>query len=419
MHNDDHSHAPQDDQRLDELLEQSRWEEPSAEQIVRLGEMWRQVRAGQSQVPPVTRTTDQPAWHTRVVWFTTAAALVGWLLAGGLAWNMWADEKPIVERPKKENSTAKKGPESVVPSPRPNTPDPHRTPTPPPRAVANIDKNGKNNVPTIRSRSAKPAEAMMFRLLTGSRKPRRSQQEPAPLTEALGTAIEKAVDQLTDDAEADVTNIADSLPDERRQLEHLLLLRLTKSVGEERIAVLKLLGQVGSRRSLPALITAADGYPLILDSLFEPLVRLADANTLKPLLEGNAESESEMQAYWLRVCLQRGDVGSVALALDFVSMPAHSDIALQAVEKLERLPVAALFTFLRAPQQPRRTAAAMLLGHASDPRVAAQLMHMVQHNVQRREALLALDGPSRPHVAAIGSFSRSRLHASGRTARGA
>ena len=57
-----------------------------------------------------------------------------------------------------------------------------------------------------------------------------------------------------------------------------------------------------------------------------------------------------------------------------------------------------LFAFLEDPREPRRVAAARVLGRLEQPAVSAALISLALRNVQRREALLALLSSAEPQA---------------------
>ena len=371
--NQDDSPQPESDW-LDDLLPTAAWPEPRPGWRERLQRRWSDLSPAR---PPTAR------WAPIVGVATIAAGLL-------LAASLWALAR---QRPPERPEVA-----PAVPPEQPRPPAPQTAEAPEP--VGSGDAEADNQTPSlargvpphpedrvVSSRPATTLERLVFEQVTE----RRRSPPGAPDVELLNAAIEL---RLTE-PDADPDALCRPLVEARVAYERLLVEEIQRTVGPRRAAAIDLLGRVGTGRSVPVLARLA-AHPQTHAPAVKALALLADSQTLAALAA--SEPEEGLRQHLLAALLARGDAHSMRFFLEFVRRPEHVASALAAVDRVANPPVGLLFELLDSPQQTRRSAAALVLGHVDRPEVSQRLRQMVIHNVRRREALLALAGSPQPEA---------------------
>ena len=342
---DDHT----DGDPLDRLLAEARWPEPSPDAITRLEHAWDRTKPARLRRPKL--------W-----WPAAAAVLLVAIAAASLL--------------------LRKSPQQITKAPTP----PETLATPP------------QPTPIIASRA--PSLWEQAAMLDGSTGP------AATLIDRVQPAIDQAIGSLTTTPRADLQAVATRLlqTGPRGAVEQHLIDDLPRRTGVEAIAAIRLLGAVGSRSSVPALL---DLYP---DADKRPAVAASIADLLSPAELATLvkdETVVDRQRNLLGLLAVHPHPQALSSYLAFVASPATSHTALAALDDLPEAPVDALFAHLEAPRMDRRLAAARALGRVNGPAVSERLALMVQRGVHRREALAALLSSNGPEAAsALSSFQR-------------
>jgi HEAT repeat protein len=199
--------------------------------------------------------------------------------------------------------------------------------------------------------------------------------------------LHAAVERRLREPQADLDELARPLREAGGPYERLLLQEIQRAAGPRRAAAIDLLGRLGTGRSVPVLARLA-ANPETQDPAVRALARLADSDTLAAL--AGSVPEDGLQQHLLAALVARGDARSVGLYLEFVRRPERTASALAALDRVADPPAGLLFELLNSPHQARRSSAALALGRIDGPEVSQRLRQMVIHDVQRREALLAL-----------------------------
>ena len=337
---------------LDRLLAEARWPEPSPDAITRLEAAW-------------DRLNPAPLRRPKVWWPAAAAAVV--LLAIAAA-----------------SLLLRKSPQQITKAPTP--PEPRITMQPQP-------------APIIASRA--PSLWEQAAMLHGS-----TITTAAASIDRVQPAVDQAIVSLSTTPRADVLAVAARLlqTGPRSAIEQHLLDDLPRRTGVEAVAAIRLLGAVGSRSALPALLD------LYADTDKRAAVAASIADLLSPMeLAALAKDEAviDRQRNLLGLLATHPHPQALSSYLAFVATPATSDTALAALDNLRDAPVDALFAYLDAPRMDRRLAAARALGRINGPAVSERLATMVERGFHRREALAALLSSNGPEAARVlSSFQR-------------
>jgi hypothetical protein len=250
----------------------------------------------------------------------------------------------------------------------------------------------------VRSRPATPYERLAFRALT-----RRRLAGPKRPDHAVQSLVTAAIERRVAEPAADLDELAKPLLDARLESEQALIASLQRSSGPRQFASIELLGCVGTRQSVPALVALAAFSETHAPSV-RALARLADAETIARLAA--AERDPALQHELFAALLDAGDLRSVVAYLEFVQKPETRAQALAALDRAAAPPLDALFLLLDSSQQAQRTAAAVVLGRIDRREVSETLIQMVLRDVQRPEALLALAASSRTEASQFVALAR-------------
>jgi HEAT repeat protein len=166
-----------------------------------------------------------------------------------------------------------------------------------------------------------------------------------------------------------------------------LLARLRSASVEEQRAITWLLSQLGSQRSVPALLDLSKSKEIHAAAV-QALAFLADDVTLARLVRD--EEEPALQRALAGKLLARSSPQSVALYLDLLSLPSTRPSAVAVLDELSHPPVDVLFAFLNSAEASRQLQAAIVLGRLDGPQITQRLIEQVQWHVNRQEALVAL-----------------------------
>ena len=337
---------------LDRLLAEARWPEPSPEAITRLEAEWDRLNPAPLRGPKLWR----PAAAAAVLLLAIAAASL----------------------------LLRKSPQPIT-----------KAPTPPETRVT----TSSQPAPIIASRA--PSLWEQAAMLHGS-----TITTTAASIDRVQPAIDQAIVSLTTTPRADLQTVATRLlqTGPRSAIEQHLLDDLPRRSGVEAVAAIRLLGTVGSRSAVPALLdlyAVADNRPAVAASIAELLSPAELAALIKD------EPLADRQRHLLGLLAIHPHPQALSSYLAFVASPATSETALAALDDLPHAPVDALFAHLDAPRMDRRLAAARALGRINGPAVSERLATMVERGLHRREALAALLSSNGPEAArALSSFQR-------------
>jgi hypothetical protein len=104
----------------------------------------------------------------------------------------------------------------------------------------------------------------------------------------------------------------------------------------------------------------------------------------------NPDLPIERRQVLLVQLLTDGSSDAVRVFLDSVAQGATRTVSLAALDGTNDPPIERLIAALRDPLIDRRIAAARALGYMDGPVLTARLIEMAEHNVSRREAMIAL-----------------------------
>jgi HEAT repeat protein len=228
-------------------------------------------------------------------------------------------------------------------------------------------------------------------------------RKPAASPKQIDRWTAEAIARLIADPATDPVTVAAPLMMERPSAEARLIALARQSHGEEQFAAIRLLARVGTQRSVPILVKLSE-LPATHAAAIHSLAVLADPAALGNFIA--AEQNPALRQELLAALLQRGDAPSMAVWLSFVeadgpappSSAMAGDLSPQAIETLLEL--------VQASRPSQRLAAARVLGQIDDPRVAKRLIQMVQENVYRQEALVALFSSPRREASQFLAFAR-------------
>lgn len=405
---------------LDELLRAATWPEPQSEQVARLEQRWRRLRATRS--------------HRRRL--KTAACLIAAaasLLIAVLLWPVLykpplhprrlAPAQPQTEPAQVPARRTAQTPGPPVEPSHEKKPDDGAKPSP-----GEVVPDGEKSL--ARSRPASDYEKLVFHVLTQRRRSSSRQRQakrdredaaieprlarsPRRADGAAGVAehpraspdlLDAVLERVGTAQDMDLGEAAKPLFAARSEYEELLVEEIRRSHGPRQLAAIGLLGRIGTPRSVPVLGSLA-ARPETHAAAVRALARLADSDVLGQLAAG--EADETLRQELLAELVARGDSRSVAIYLRFVQERQTSRSALAALDRVAEPPVPLLFEFLESPQQPQRLAAAVALGRIDGPEVSRRLIDMVLSDFPCREALVALVASSGPEPSRFVSQARS------------
>lgn len=351
-----HRHSDPDDP-LDQLLRAGEWPEPDREAVHRLRLQWRTLRQ------PVGRVSRR---RRLVTGLAAAAAAAMIALAVCIGW--WLNSQPAepdrLIAPVEQHS----GPPEVE-SPAVV----HAGPPPAPQLTG--------------SRPATLYEQMVFRSVERRRRARPVGPSPSTREEPPIDRVDSAIGALVANPDGERASLVESLKEDRERHETQLLARLPAAGVDEQRAIAWLLSQIGSQRSVPALLDLSNSAEMHTTAV-QALTVLADDVTLARLARD--EAEPALQRELAGKLLARSSPQSVALYLDLLSLPSARLSAVAVLEELSSPPVDVLFAFLNNPDASRQLQAAFVLGRLDGPQITQRLIRQVQWHVNRQEALVAL-----------------------------
>ena len=335
----------QRDDPLDELLAEARWPELSPESIQRLTGHYRRLRRARL------------VWRNISIGLAAAAAVA---LVAGVSLRPMVQSRDVAERPA-ATAPAERRPVAIRP------PEPS-----PPHVSA--------------GRAPSALEMILFRA---------QERRQATSLSASGNdppdRMQVSLDELVANPSADPAPITRSLigRDDANEAERWLVDAISRESGDRARAALRLLSEVGSARSLPALVAAAKD-PALRTAALPGLIRLADERTLAGLVR--VEQDRRTRERLLAALLRREMASALPLFLDFVDDPDPQvrHAALAALDAMGDPPVEGLIAMLDAPRMERRFAAARALGRAAEPETLWRILSWVDRPERRREVLVAL-----------------------------
>jgi hypothetical protein len=354
--------SPEDQPRepLDALLREAVWPQPDPQSLARLRQRW-------FELSPARRTRSQNLFRRSMA----LAAALACLAAGALLWHLTHPRHqpplavPVPPPLPAERLVQEEPVPPDTPSPAPEQPRLVEQPIQPPEVAA--------------ARPPNAYESLVF-LANQRRKPLARRQQADQLVAA-------AIEELVANPAAAPRAAAAPLISLRTAAEQRLATIAQQSRSAEQRAAIRLLGSVGTRRSIPLLLELSQ-HAQAHDTAIRSLAALADPALLGRLAA--AEQHPLLRRELLAALLKRGDAPSVAVFLGLVDEQPKGALALAVAAEASPLPLETLLGFLHAPQPTQRMAAARVLGHVDDPRIPPRLIQMVLENVYRQEALVAL-----------------------------
>lgn len=351
-----------DQDALDELLAEARWPEPAAESTRRLAAYYQGLRR------------RQLTWRTASIGLAAAAAVA-----------VIAVISPrLMTSPQDSGQVTAKIPmnrQPVVLAPQPNISLPGREPT--------------------------ALELIVFRAHE-----RRQSPTLAVRTHDLSAHIGQAVDRLARTPSADADTVARSLVphDPAGEAEETLAAMLRDQRDERAVAIVRLLSEIGTSRSLP-ILQAAASRPAMRSAALPGLIRLADASTLGGLIRGEIDASTRERL--LIALLMREPQSAMPLFL-MVANDESSELrraALAAFDQIGDPPLEQLWLAMDDPRIEYRLTAARVLGRAADPTTLGRLMILADRPERRREAIVALLASPHPlaQTALVRASSNSAL----------
>ena len=331
--------SPRDgDERLDELLAEARWPEPSEASTQRLRDRWLSL-------------------HSRRVAYWPIAAAAAVLIVIGSA--IWFGMRPATVQP----------PTVVVVAPAPGIEKP--LPVAPPSALS--------REPTLRERlvilSSSPTPA----------KPKPATQPKRKLDPE--TRFRLAIDAARDDKLDEAMTLLKPLSREDVEARLAELVR-DRSDAARRASAVRLLGEVAGEGSFPLLMKLAS-EPDLAAAAMPAVSRLGGPSALVTLARTSDSDVTRGES--ARALLARGDRAATDAFLSLVLDAATRDVALSALHDAPDAGVQSLLAALDHHRVDYRQAAAKSLGSVCDHGdLGARLRQMVRDNDNRREALAAL-----------------------------
>jgi HEAT repeat protein len=178
--------------------------------------------------------------------------------------------------------------------------------------------------------------------------------------------------------------------------------RLTREPsGDVAAAVAGLREQVGSDALIARQlrVAAAQCIPVERSAVERLLVEVADIPALIELARRDGE-DPLVQSAAMAALLKRPTPAGLNAYLSLVADPSKRETAIRASDQVGDPPVEALLARLDDPRVDVRVAAALVLGRINGPAVTRRLAAMVERNVNRREALIALTASHGPEARA-------------------
>lgn len=358
------------DEALDDLLSEARWPQTPPETTRRLTTQWWALRA----------ESEEPGRGSVRRWYAAAAAAaaLGMMIGGTALW--WGAQETTPTS------------SCVVQSPRqPGQHEPGATASGAPGVTGGMPASARaanlrqmRETPTVTSRPPTLLERLRFQSAMHRREQRRRRARRLE-REITATLVRLARDPRLSPLTAARPLLTISSP---AQWEPRVIHRIRRlPPGRRRAAAVRLLSALGTRRSLPLLITMIDN-PWTRGPAIRGVVRLADPHTLRQLIESRTRPDRRRRM--LRAILEADPQRTLALFLEYVADPKTSALALAAAGAAENPPIHALIAALEAPRHSIRTAAARTLARVASPRVVRRLARMAIEDVSRRGALLAL-----------------------------
>jgi hypothetical protein len=397
------------DQRLDRLLDQARWPEPTEDQLARLRGQWRELNRELNQQRP--RRT-----YLRVAGMAAAASLL--VVAGTLAWRgaQRAEDPaaipqavvpevavPQIAKPQGSNPLDEGSPRIVLneqPGARGGL-SPHN-----PTLYEQVLLAGSFPAPKAASRTNEPRQRQIVRrpLPAMAKEPhsRVAVTQKSPGASRVATTANREFAALA----AVVGEINKSLSNPAR-CEPLLWKAIREQTGLSRTGAVELLALVATERSLPMLAELANS-PDTHDAAIHGLARLAPAADVAYLAA--RETGPELRRELCAALVARRTEQSVRFYLELVARPELRRDALDALADAQPLPGELLLTFLRSSDGRSRLAAAQALGRVDDPAIVDALRQSLAENGNRHDALVALLLNPTPQAAAVVNAARADLY---------
>jgi hypothetical protein len=190
----------------------------------------------------------------------------------------------------------------------------------------------------------------------------------------LATAVDAAIARAAANPKIDAAQVAKEAGLFAADAEPLLLDRLTRTRGREQVAVVRLLGECGTQRSTPALLTLA-GRESLRPAILDSIERIVGVDELAGVVR--QARLRDVQAALLHRMLTAESDGALRGFLSLVPDPSTRIEALAAAEALESLPIDGWMTLLGDDEKSVRLSAAIVLGHVNGPEITAALIREV------------------------------------------
>ncbi len=381
--------APDGDDPLDKLLHEATWPQPRPAAQTRLALAWRAAWEARLRRERLVRRAAVAA----VAASFTVSAIVVWQLTHR------------VRDPMAPPQQADRGPvEKVVQPPDRHPavlPRPASLPSPDERQLPRISTDAKtlathNGDQPVFSRPPTELELLLLDAC-GRRRDLRPAPRPKPRAIARRTKaspngedasrVAAAVARLAANPQADPARISAELRSARVRSERQLIAVLRKTQPASQIAAARLLAEVGGPASVPILLEASS-IPRLHDAAVAALARIADWSIVNEL--ALRERNPDLQRALMASLLSRGDEPSLDCYLRFVENEGTSGTALSAADRVGDPPLELLFAVLNGTVEPRRIAAARVIGRIDGPATTRRLIGMIEQGTSRQEACIAL-----------------------------
>ncbi len=214
----------------------------------------------------------------------------------------------------------------------------------------------------------------------------RSRTEVRPA--ATKAAVDAAIERMATSANADARVIVASLRVKSANAENILLRRLPNATPRDRQAIVKLLAECGSRRSVPALLR-------IYENEVAPTGALAAMEKIVGI-SGLAQIVASSKSPMVRTDLMRHllTTGPQERLIGFLSVVRNESTCAEALaiaKDTPEIPLSELITLLDHKEEQVRLAAAITLGYVNGPKTTRLLIARVtEQPANSPEAWIAL-----------------------------
>lgn len=356
------------DEALDELLAAAEWPAMPAESVARLQQAWTALapttQAEQSGGKLAGKFGDgQHTRFRRTRWWSAAAALL--VSLAGLSW--WATD-------------SRRLPPQVDRGQPVHTPDK--------RIACDADETPSWRPPNAFEQLLADAHQQRRRTAT-SRVARRDADHgvtPPPADQMPAEAQQWLAARVRDSRET--LRLLTACAGKPPQVESMLIDRVGRSDGAQRLAALRVLAPRATGRSLPLLRDAVRS-PELADVALGPWLRIEESPALGQFAAVTQDAGLRRQA--LQALWERDDPAAVEAAFRFAGAPQWRADAQAALQQAAGNPVDWLCEFMSvSPRAGERTLAAVLLGRLDRPEVTRRLIELTDNAATRQAAIAGL-----------------------------